>query len=335
MGDPLLLVVGLVAVIIGAELVVRHGAGLAARFGIPPMLVGMTVVALATSVPELAVGLSAARQGSPDLAVGNIVGTNLVNILLVLGLSAAIRAITFEDRTLRVDLPMMIGAAVVLLVLARDGALSTPDGLILTAVGVAYLAVTVQYGRQLSAAKVAVAAAGGGEVAGEPAVPSQREGSPAEQQPPLVRGVLLLVLGLVVVVVGSELLVEGSVGIARSLGVSEAVIGLTVIAIGTSTPELVTTVVSTVRNERSLAIGNLIGSSVFNIALVLGPTVLASSGDVPVSEAIIGGDLMVMVAVAVLCLPTFWSHRRLGRIEGGVFVAGYVAYLVWMVVGLE
>lgn len=334
MGDPLLLVVGLVAVIIGAELVVRHGAGLAARFGIPPMLVGMTVVALATSVPELAVGLSAARQGSPDLAVGNIVGTNLVNILLVLGLSAAIRAITFEDRTLRVDLPTMIGAAVVLLVLARDGSLSTPDGLILTAVGVAYLAVTVQYGRQLSAAKVAVAAAGGGEAAGEPAVPSQREGSPAEQ-PPLVRGVLLLVLGLVVVVVGSELLVEGSVGIARSLGVSEAVIGLTVIAIGTSTPELVTTVVSTVRNERSLAIGNLIGSSVFNIALVLGPTVLASSGDVPVSEAIIGGDLMLMVAVAVLCLPTFWSHRRLGRIEGGVFVAGYVAYLVWMVVGLE
>ncbi len=327
MSDPVPLLAGLVAVVVGAELVVRHGAGLAARFGIPPILIGMTVIALATSLPELAVGLSAVRHDSPDLAVGNIIGTNLVNVLLVLGLSAVLRPILFEDRTLRVDLPVMAGTALVLLLLALDGDFSSIDGLTLTVLGVAYLTATIAHG--LRAARAGRSLPGvTGPMPAETARSGARSGS-------ALPAVLLLLLGLVVVVVGSELLVDGAAGLARSLGISEAVVGLTIIAVGTSAPELVTTIVSTVRDERDLAIGNLLGSSVFNIALVLGPTILVAEGSIPVPRSIIQSDLALMVVVALLCVPAFWSHRRLGRIEGGLFVAAYAGYVAWMVIGLS
>lgn len=307
------LLAGLAMLVGGAELVVRQGTALAGRFGVSPLVVGMTVVSLGTSLPELAIGINAARQGNAGLAVGNIVGTNLVNVLLILGLSALIRPVSFEPRTLRVDLPVMTGATVLLLVLAFDGSLSSADGAWLCVYGAAYLALVAVHAKRSSAT------AEGGPNAGARARPAALQ-------------VALLILGLAVIVVGSEFLVDGAVGIARLWGASDTVIGLTVVAIGTSAPELVTTIVSTVRGgDRSLALGNLLGSSVFNIALILGPTVIVAPGAVPVPDDVLALDMILMVATALVCVPAFFTRRQLTRGEGGAFVAAYVLYTTWLI----
>ncbi|WP_280418830.1 calcium/sodium antiporter [Nocardia carnea] len=324
MNPVLALLLGLAALVVGAELVVREGSAIAARFGISPLVVGMTIVSLGTSLPELAVGLNAARHGNAGLAVGNIVGTNVVNILLILGLSALIRPITFENRTLRIDLPAMIGAAVLLFVLARDGGLTTRDGVWLCLYGAAYLLLMTVLAR--SDAQRTSSTAGDSRAADGPGSPA---GPPAGERS-VAREALLLVVGLAVVVAGSEFLVDGAVTIARNLGVTDAVIGLTIVAVGTSAPELVTTLVSTVRGNRDIALGNLLGSSVFNIALILGPTVLVAPGSVPVPDDVLALDLVLMVAAALVCLPVFRTGRRLNRWEGAAFVATYLAYMAWL-----
>jgi cation:H+ antiporter len=307
------LLVGLAMLVGGADLVVRQGTALAGRFGVSPLVVGMTVVSLGTSLPELAIGVTAAQQGNGGLAVGNIVGTNLVNVLLILGLGALIRPVEFETRTLRFDLPVMAGAAVLLLVLARDGSLTTADGIGLCVYGAAYLVLMIVHTRR------------------SPAAPGDAAVAAAAARPVALQ-VVLLVVGLAVIVVGSEFLVDGAVRIARAWGATDAFIGLTVVAIGTSAPELVTTVVSTVRGgDRSLALGNLLGSSVFNIALILGPTVIAAPGAVPVPDDVLALDMVLMVATALVCVPAFFTRRRLSRWEGGVFVATYVLYTTWLI----
>lgn len=324
--NPVLgLLLGLTALVVGAELVVREGTAIAARFDISPLVVGMTVVSLGTSLPELAIGLNAAAQGKAGLAVGNIVGTNVVNILLILGLSALIRPITFENRALRVDVPAMIGAALLLFVLARDGELDTRDGVWLCLYGAGYLLL------------MAVLARGDtgrahGPIGDDP--PTRDElgphTGPLVRERSVVREVLLLGVGLAVVVAGSEFLVDGAVAIARDLGATEALIGLTVVAVGTSAPELVTTLVSTVRGNRDIALGNLLGSSVFNIALILGPTVLVAPGSVAVPDEVLAVDLVIMVAAALVCLPVFLTGRRVNRWEGAAFVGTYLAYMAWL-----
>jgi cation:H+ antiporter len=314
---------GLGALVVGAEMVVREGSALAARFHVSPLVVGITVVSLGTSLPELAIGVTAAQQGNAGLAVGNIVGTNLVNILLILGLSALIRPIAFEGRTLRVDLPAMTGAALLLFVVAADGDLDTFDGLWLCLYGAAYLVLLAVLARRES--RLPAVPGGSSRSTDHDAA----DAPPARGRPVVVRA-LLLVLGLAVIVVGSQYLVDGAVEIARSLGATDSLIGLTVVAVGTSAPELVTTMVATARGDRSIALGNLIGSSVFNIALILGPTVLVAPGIVPVPEDVLVLDLVLMVATAVVCVPVFLTRRRLGRLEGGVFVMTYVAYMVWL-----
>ena len=309
---------GLLALVAGAELLVRTASRLATSLGVSPIVVGLTVVSIGTSMPELAIGIDAARQGSSGLAVGNIVGTNLVNILLILGLSALIAPIVLERRTLRFDLPAMTLAAVALYVLAFDGTLGRWDGVLLCVGAVAYTWGVLRAGRRDS-------------VAADDGVPPESGPSPGGTGGrPWVLDAVGLLAGIVVIVVGAELLVEGAVDAASSLGVSDAVIGLTVIAIGTSAPELVTTIVSTVRGDRDIALGNLLGSSVYNIALVLGVTVLAAPGDVEVPAEVLEADLLLLVAVALATVPTFLSGRRISRVEGGAFVVAYVGYLVWL-----
>ena len=237
MTDALLVAGGLIGLVAGAVLVVRAGSGIAARLGVPPIIIGLTVVSLGTSVPELAVGVDAALSGSPGLAVGNIVGTNLVNILLILGLSAALVPIALDRATLRFDLPAMTGAALLLVLLSVDGTLSRVDGAVLLLAGIGYTVGLLRTSRRNPPSDES------------PAVPPRS---------PLVL-TLLLVVGLLVTVLGAELLVDGAVAVAQTLGVSDAVIGLTVVAIGTSAPELATTVLSTVRGDRDIAIGNLLG----------------------------------------------------------------------------
>ena len=315
MSSALLIVGGLLGLLGGAELLVRGGTGLALRLGIAPIVVGVTVVSLGTSMPELAIGIDAARQGSAGLAVGNIVGTNLVNILLILGLSALITPLTLDTRTLRFDLPCMTAASVVLLLVALDGTLGTFDGVLLVLLGVGYTLGVLRTSRQESSAVQAEYQANDGTTRARPWL-----------------HVVSLLVGIAVIVIGATLLVDGAVDAARGLGVSDAVIGLTIIAIGTSAPELVTTLVSTIRGNRDIALGNLLGSSVYNIAFILGVTILVAPGAVEVPDEILGGDLLLMVGAAVACVPVFVSGRRITRIEGGVFVAAYVAYLAWLII---
>ena len=315
MNSGLLVAGGLVALIVGADVLVRAGTGLAAWLGIRPMMIGLTVVSLGTSVPELAIGIDAAVSGSPGLAVGNIVGTNLVNILLILGLSAVLAPIALDRATLRFDLPAMTAAALLLYLLAIDGALTRPDGVILLVGGVAYTAGLVRVSRR--------------ETADPDEAPAAIMAEAADPDRPL-RHVLLLLVALVVVVIGAELLVEGAVSSARTLGVSDAIIGLTIVAVGTSAPELVTTVVSTLRGDRDLAIGNLIGSSIYNIGAVLGLTVVVAPHGVPVPDEVLAADLGLLVLVTAAAVPVFVSGTRISRIEGGLFVASYIGYLAWL-----
>lgn len=308
---------GLAVLTLGAELVLRSATSLARRAGVPPMVVGLTVVSVGTSVPELAVGIDAARQGNPGIAVGNIVGTNLVNLLLILGLSALIAPIALQRSTLRRDLPLMALAAFALWAFARDGTLDRLEGLLLCGLALAYTALVLRGARRGGRRTVAINAAPGAAGRGRSAVVD----------------VPLLMIGLVVITLGAELLVDGSVRVARQLEVSDTLIGLTVVAVGTSAPELVTALVSTFRGSRDVALGNLIGSSIYNIALVLGITTLVVPAGLDVSGQALDADLLLMLVVAALCVPVFVSGRRISRLEGGLGVAVYVAYLLWLVAG--
>ncbi|MBM9462347.1 calcium/sodium antiporter [Aeromicrobium sp. YIM 150415] len=298
---PLLVVLGLVLLAVGAEAVVRAGARVARRFAVPPLVVGITIVSVGTSLPELAVGVDGALRGAGPLVVGNIVGTNIVNLLLILGLGAVLAPVLLDRTTLRRDLPAIVVVAVITALLLVDGELSRVDAIVLVILAVGYTGLVL---RQRS-----------GAVESEV---DDAHGSP-------VRDVIVLVAGLAAVVGGAELLVSGAVELARLWGVDDDVIGLTVVAIGTSAPELVTLIVATIRGERGLALGNLIGSSVYNLALVLGASALVRP--LAVSDPIVRFDLPVMVAVVLLLVPVFWSGRRISRTEGAGLVVAYLVYL--------
>jgi cation:H+ antiporter len=310
---------GLVVLIIGSELLVRGGTRLAARLGISPTIIGLTIVALGTSAPELAVGIEAALKGSGDLAIGNIAGTNVVNILFILGLSASIQSLALRNDTLRIDLPMIVIASCALLAMTLDGELTRLDGALLIAAGVIYTMVLIQAARRESrATKLAYAAA-----QGEPLPPSL--GS-------TLFDTAALLAGIAIIVVGADWLVAGAVELAKLWGVSDEFIGLTVVAIGTSSPELVTTLVSTIRRQRDIAIGNLLGSSAYNILIILGVTCVVPSSPIPVAPSLIKIDIPVMVAVALACVPVFYSGRQVSRGEGMLFVAAYLSYLGYLVI---
>ncbi|MFT4294416.1 MAG: calcium/sodium antiporter [Micropruina sp.] len=320
---PVLLVIGgLAALIAGAELVVRYGSLLARRLGIPPMIIGLTVVSIGTSAPELAVGIDAMKVNAGSLAVGNIAGTNIVNLLLILGLSAALRTIHFERRTLVLDLPGMAIAAALLYVFSLDGQLQLWEGIPLVLAAVAY---TVGLGwwtrRENNSAAEAAADDVVDALTADPSTSGRRH---------TVLAAVLLIVGIAVIVLGADALVRGSVELARLFGVSDAFIGLTIVAIGTSAPELVTTLVSTIRGDRDIAVGNLIGSSVYNLTLILGVPVLVANGSGPIDTYLLHIDLPIMVAVCLLCVPLFLTGRRLSRTEGTAMVAGYVAYLGYL-----
>ncbi|WP_336975265.1 calcium/sodium antiporter [Sphingobium aromaticiconvertens] len=310
--------VGLTALIAGAELLVRGGAALAARLGISPLLIGLTVVALGTSTPELAVGIDAAIQGNGSLAVGNIAGTNTVNILLILGLSAALRPLAIQMQTLRLELPVIVIASATLLAFAWDGVLSRLEGLLLVTMGAAFTLAVIRVARRESA-KVKLEFA-------------REFGSRRLANRQAITELLMLAIGLIVIVVGADWLVDGAIALARLWKVSDAFIGLTIVAIGTSAPELVTTIISTFRGERDIAIGNLIGSSVYNILVILGVTCLVSANGVDVGRHLIRIDIPVMLGVALLCIPVFVSRREISRVEGGLFVTAYAVYLSYLII---
>ncbi len=313
------IVLGLAGLVVGAELIVRHGARLAARLGVPSIIVGLTIVSLGTSAPELAVGIDAVRTGAGSLAVGNIAGTNVANLLLILGLSAAIRPLSIHRQTIRIDLPGMAIASLLLLVLCLDGQLTVLDGVALLVTALVYIALLIRTARREP-----------------PQVVAEYESEFADDRPrhrvgdPVLR-LALVVAGIALVVLGADWLVRGSVDAAQALGVPDSLIGLTIIAIGTSAPELATTVVATVRGDPDIAIGNLIGSSTFNVTAILGTSLLFARQPVTLDPQLLWFGLPVMVAVAVVCIPVFITGRVVSRLEGGLFVAGYLGYLTYLI----
>lgn len=318
------LLTGLAALIAGAELLTRGGTRLASRLGIRPVLIGLTVVALGTSMPELAVGLWSSADGEGSLAVGNVVGANIMNMLLTLGLSAALLPLAIQMQSLRFDLPMMTGAALMLLIVGWDFQITRAEGLVMLVMGGVYLSVLVQTSRHESRAVRAEFEREYGEEAVADVLPTPR-GRFA-----MLNDVAWLLGGIAIVVVGAEWLVQGASGIARALGVAEAVIGLTIVALGTSSPELATTVMSTLRQERDIAIGNLLGSCVLNILVILGITVASVPGGIGIDPQLVRIDIPVMVLAALVCIPVFVTGRRVGRLEGLVLLVGYLSYMAYL-----
>ena len=319
------LVVGSGLLIAGAELLVRGASRLATASGISPLVVGLTVVAFGTSAPELAVTVGAAHTGAADVALGNVVGSNIFNVLFILGLSAAIAPLVVVRQLVRLDVPLMIGVSGLVLVLALDGTIGRLDGVLLAAGIVSYTVLLIRKSRRETARTRAVYDAAYGEDGYDLEFGPERDGP---RTWPL--DLALIAAGLVLLVFGSQWLVAAAVATAEALGVSELVIGLTIIAIGTSLPELATSVLAALRGERDIAVGNVVGSNLFNLLAVLGfGSVLAPDG-LPVSPGVLAFDLPVMIGVAVAALPIFFTGYTISRWEGGVFLAYYLAYMTYL-----
>lgn len=311
---------GMLLLGIGAAQLVEGASRLALRAGIPPLVIGLTVVAFGTSSPEFAVAISSAIDGKAEITVGNVIGSNIANLLLILGLSALVTPLLVHQQLIRMDIPIMIGASVLVYVLASDGRFGRTDGILLFVLGVAYTVFLVADALRSR------------HLAREGVVP----GAPS-LAPPRVGGHWLLdllraALGLGLLLLGSEWLVSGAVRIALALGMSELLVGLTIVAVGTSLPELATSVVAAFRGERDIAVGNVIGSNIFNILPVLGLST-AIAGQVAVPAEVRALDLPVMLAASLIVLPLFRVGYTVTRTWGALFLGGYAIYVVYLVLG--
>ena len=320
----LLFIGGLIGLVLGAELLVRGASKLALSFGISPLVVGLTIVAFGTSAPEMAVSTGAVLSGQTDIAIGNVVGSNIFNVLFVLGVSALITPLLVNIQLIRQEVPIMIGASLLLLVLGLDGKVSLLDGAILFALLIAYTVfLIVQSRAETRSAQDQYAA----EI--KPATPGGWDARLPVQ-------LLLIAAGLGLLVLGSDWLVTASTLFAKALGVSDLVIGLTIVAAGTSMPEVATSVMAAIKGERDIAVGNVVGSCTFNILGCLGLSGLVS-GDLGLvmPTAILNFDIWVMIAVALACLPVFITGREIARWEGGVFVLYYAAYVTYLILATQ
>ncbi len=318
MAWPIFLIVcGLVLLVFGGELLVRGASLLALSLKISPLVVGLTVVAFGTSAPELGVSLQAAYNGAADVAVGNVVGSNICNVLLILGMAALAAPLLVSSQLIRLDVPLMIVASLALWGFSLDLRLSTVEGIFLFAGLIAYVIYSVKKSRQESRAVV-------DEFTDEMPVLNHWTSSGWVQAG-------MIAIGLVMLGLGSNWLVQGAVTIAKICGVSELIIGLTVVAIGTSLPEMVTSVVASIRGERDIAVGNVVGSNIFNILCVLGlSSIVAPGGVIPISPTALAFDIPVMVAVAVVCMPIFLCGV-ISRFQGALLLFYYVAYTALLV----
>jgi cation:H+ antiporter len=305
-----LLVAGLVLLVAGGELLVRGAARLAARLRVSPLVIGLTVVAFGTSSPELAVSIQAGLGGQVDIAVGNVIGSNIFNILFILGLSAVIVPLVVSEQLVRLDVPIMVATSFALLLLGMDGVISRFEAGFLASSLVGYLVLQVALSRRSSAGT-------------SPEVQAEAGSVPVN--------LLLIVVGLVLLVLGSRWLIEAAVAIAEIFGVSQVVIGLTVVAAGTSMPEVATSVVAGLRGQRDIAVGNVVGSNIFNILAVIGISGVVTPGGIAITAGVLSIDLPIMVAVAALCLPIFLSHFSIRRWEGLLFLLYYLLYVTYLV----
>jgi cation:H+ antiporter len=314
----LFLFAGLAVLVTGAELLVRGASRLALRFGISPLVIGLTVVAFGTSSPELAVSVHSGIAGQADIAVGNVVGSNIFNVLAVLGLAALIVPLVVQQRLVRFEVPLVVGLSALVLVMVQDRRVGAFDGLLLVGSLIAYTVLAIRQSRREAAAVQAKydEAFGVGPSGWLARLPPQ---------------IAFVLGGLGLLVLGATWLVDSAVSIARALEISEAVIGLTVVAASTSFPELATSVVAAIRGERDIAVGNVVGSNVFNLLGILGIAAIVTPGGLPVAPALVFFDLPVMIAVAFACLPIFGTGHRIERWEGALFLGYYVVYVAYLI----
>lgn len=305
------LAAGLVGLFLGGEWLVTGASRLARSLGISALIVGLTVVAMGTSTPELLVSLNAALIGSADISLGNVIGSNIANIGLILGVSGLIYPISVHVSVLRREIPIMIGVGALTYLLLRDGEITQVDGFILLAGLLAYLGFMIVAARKEQSIKHDI---------------------PEDQEPAIVvnrpREFIRLILGIAVLMIGAQLTVDNAVQMARDLGISELIIGVTLVAVGTSLPELVTSTMAALRRESDIAIGNVVGSNIFNLLGILGLTTAISP--VNASPQIINIDGLVMLGFSLLVLP-FALNRRLGRHESALFLLAYVAYVIFTI----
>lgn len=310
----IMLLAGLVLLIVGANLLVKGAARLAANFGVPALVIGLTVVAFGTSAPELAVSVKAAFDGQAELAIANVVGSNTFNILFILGVAALVSPLAVSQQLIRQDVPVMVAVSVVAVFMAFNGTINRLESAFLVLGLILYTAFLFYQGRKQGAS-------------GTDSEVDELIKAPA----PTWQNGLLIVAGLALLVLGARWLVQSAVAIASAWGVNEAVIGLTIVAAGTSLPEVMTSVVATFRGERDIAIGNVVGSNIFNILCVLGLSGLVSPMPLVAGEQVAHVDIPVMLGVAALCLPLFFVGATLYRFEGFLFLVLYGAYVWYMI----
>ena len=305
------LFLGLVALFFGAEGLIRGSSALALKIGITPLVVGLTVVAFGTSTPELVVSLKAALIGNSSISLGNVVGSNIANIALILGISAMIRPLDVHANIIRREIPIMIGISILLVLLLIDGELGLVDGIIFVLGIVIYTIVNITMARKEKNAEVEK---------------EFKEGLKTGLGVPI--SIVMIVGGLGLMILGANLFVTSSISIAKVIGVSDAIIGLTIVAVGTSLPELITSVVAAYKNESDIAIGNIVGSNIFNILGILGITALIISVS---SSGINYIDFGAMLFAALILLPLSKTGFRITRLEGLFLVLGYAAYIYYLV----
>ncbi|MDX1520439.1 MAG: calcium/sodium antiporter [Anaerolineae bacterium] len=317
-GTLILFVVGLGLLVVGAEALVRGASRLATAVGISPLVIGLTVVAYGTSAPEMAVSVQSALSGQADIAVGNVIGSNIFNVLFILGAAALITPLIVSGQLIRRDVPLMIAISVGLLLLGLDGRLGRLDGILLLLGIIIYTTWSIWQSRRENQQIKAEFAQEFGQ--NPPHGPGQ-----------ITLQIIYILVGLGLLVLGSTWLVDGAVAIAALLGVSQLVIGLTIVAAGTSLPEVATSIVASIRGERDIAVGNVVGSNIFNILSVLGLAAIVSPQPILISPAALSFDIPVMIAVAIICLPIFFTGGVIARWEGGLFLGYYLAYTVYLV----
>ena len=304
--------------LVGAEVLVRGASRMASLLGVRPIIVGLTVVAMGTSAPELVVSVMAALRGSPDLALGNVVGSNIFNILFILGVSAIMVPLVVANKLVRVELPVMIATSVLVAVIARDGLVSVADGVVLCGLLIGYLAFSVAGARK-------------GMFEGGECGPARPVGGVVQKRGALGRQVILVGAGLVLLILGSRWLLNGAVGLAEALGMSELVIGLTIVAAGTSLPEVATSIVAAVRGERDIAVGNVVGSNIFNVLGVLGLGGALAPGGINVPATAMDYDIPIMIAASFVCMPIVFTRYCISRWEGFLLLGYYCAYVSFLV----
>ncbi|MEM6252252.1 MAG: calcium/sodium antiporter [Cyanobacteria bacterium P01_D01_bin.156] len=318
MTATVLLILGIAFLVGGADFLVRGASNLASMVRISPLVIGLTVVAFGTSAPELAVSLNAALNNQASLAVGNVVGSNICNVLLILGASAVVAPLVVAQQLIRLDVPIMIGVSGLLFFFGLDGRINSSDGIVLVLGGVGYTLFLLYQSRRET----------------NPEVQSEYEqeyGSKEFSWSQVGVECAAFLGGMACLVVGSRLLVRGAVSIADAFDVNPLIVGLTVVALGTSLPELATSMVATFRGERDIAVGNVVGSNIFNILVVLGVTSTLSPGGVLIEPSVMAFDIPVMIGVAIMCFPICFNDNLVSRWEGLLLLVYYLAYTLYLV----